>query len=234
MSAPAGVHDLHRPAGITERGVDNQMDTQQTVDALEEVLRRAQYADGPNGAEYLLATIADDVARAVREDPYGLADRLAELHRYQGERIASWDERLAAFQAERTPAIAEAKAIQGHIEGILQELALAHRRRTREATLTLPRGSKVTTRESTAIDVRISDAAAFMAAVRDREDLPEGVIDTPDPVLRLLAARAYAKAVLLGNNGVGAYYAGELLPGVEVIPAGQLSSSVAHAKEATL
>ncbi len=203
------------------------MNTQQTVDALEETLRRAQYADGPNGAEYLLATIADDVARAIAADPYGLADRLAELHRFQGERIATWDERLEAFKAERAPAVAEAKAIQSHIEGILDEIAQAHRRRTREATLVLPRGSRVETRESKQIDVRITDEAAFMAAVKGREDLPEGVIDTPAPVLRLLAARAYAKTILLGSGEKS-----EMLPGTEIIPAGRATSSVSHPKEA--
>lgn len=197
------------------------MDTQQTVDALVDVLRRAAHSDGPNQAEYLLATVADDVARARQGDPYGFADQLAEAHRFLDERRKSWAERDEAWQRERRGQVAEIVAIQAHIESILDDIAQAHRRRTREATLKLPHGSQVRTTETKSIDVRIGDADAFVAALTGREGMPDGVLVPQPATLALNAAKAYAKAVLGDGSG-------EVLPGVTVIPAGTVTSKVSH------
>lgn len=197
------------------------MDTQQTATALVEALRRAAHAEGPAEAGYLLATIADDVARAQVEDPYALADLLAEEHRILEEARLSWDQRDRAWQYQRGSAKDEISAIQKGLEDVLHELAVAHRRRTREATLALPSGSKVKTTESKQVEVKITDAEAFMAAVAGREDLPPGMITQPPLALGIVAAKAYAKVAFDVEGG-------EVPPGAELILPGRMTSIVSH------
>jgi hypothetical protein len=66
--------------------------------------------------------------------------------------------------------------------------------------------------------VRIVDAAAFLAALNGREDVPKDVLVPQPSVLSLVAAKAYAKSVLES----------EVLPGVEVLPAGRTTFTVKH------
>lgn len=185
------------------------------VSTLLDDLRRAALA-GPNEGEYLRDQVERAVAEEMARDPYGLALVLSAERRTLNAAFNSWTEREEAWRRAKSAATASLTEQLAYLETTLGDIAKAHRKRTGEATLRLPNGAEVATREFKDADVRIADAAAFVAA------LPEGaaaLLSEPQPD-KLVTARAkeYALAALEET--------GLALPGVEVLPAGRISATV--------